>query len=193
MEWQCLQAGGALLPDLVELYKWLHTNLAHTVTREQAYSITIGRIIALAEKRMDKKYIRNLYDRVKEQYNNYVKLIGGAIGVGACAAVRRGNKIHVIDDGMPILHFLTGKVCMHASFIVQDTHADVEEEDQGNDWLYIVIADIVSTHNQIIEGIYSMIQENKQLPLNRLLPEEPSKISPIEVDISNAIIGGASE
>ena len=41
-------------------------------------------------------------------YNTYVELIGGAIGVGACAAVRRGNKIYTIDDDIPLLHFLSG-------------------------------------------------------------------------------------
>lgn len=41
-------------------------------------------------------------------YNHYVELIGGAIGVGACAAVRRGNKIYTIDDDIPLLHFLSG-------------------------------------------------------------------------------------
>lgn len=40
-------------------------------------------------------------------YNKYVELVGGAIGQGACAAVRRGNKIHVIDDDLPLIHFLS--------------------------------------------------------------------------------------
>ena len=44
-----------------------------------------------------------------EGYNKYVELIGGAIGVGACAAVRQGNKIYTIDDDIPLLHFLTGQ------------------------------------------------------------------------------------
>ena len=41
-------------------------------------------------------------------YNSYVELIGGAIGVGACAAVRQGNKIYTIADDIPLLHFLSG-------------------------------------------------------------------------------------
>lgn len=71
--------------------------------------------------------------------------------------------------------------------------ADVEEEDQGNDWLYVVIADIITSHNHTIENLYSMIQAKKQLPLNRLLPEEPPRIFPMEVALSNAIISNFSE
>ena len=42
-------------------------------------------------------------------YNQYVKLIGGAIGAGACAALRQENKIDTITDDTPLLHFLSGK------------------------------------------------------------------------------------
>ena len=67
-------------------------------------------------------------------------------------------------------------------------HADVEEEEQGNDWMYVVIADIISSHNHTIENLYSMIQAKRHAPLNRLLSDEPAKIFPTEVDISNAIV-----
>ena len=40
-------------------------------------------------------------------YNRYVELVGGAIGQGACAAVRRGNRIYVIEDDLPLIHFLS--------------------------------------------------------------------------------------
>lgn len=42
-----------------------------------------------------------------EQYNNYVELVGGAIGQGACAAVRRGNRMYTIADDIPLIHFLS--------------------------------------------------------------------------------------
>ena len=42
-------------------------------------------------------------------YNQYVELIGGDIGTGACAALQQGNKIHTIADDIPLLHFLSGK------------------------------------------------------------------------------------
>ena len=48
-------------------------------------------------------------------YNKYVELIGGAIGAGACAALRQGNKIYTIDDDIPLLHFLSG--IMHVTVL----------------------------------------------------------------------------
>ena len=52
-----------------------------------------------------------------EQYNHYVKLIGGAIGQGACAAVRRGNRIYTIADDLPLVHFLSDlEVCDNDDF-----------------------------------------------------------------------------
>ena len=39
-----------------------------------------------------------------------MELIGGAIGVGACAAVKQGNKIYTIRDDIPLLHFLSGQI-----------------------------------------------------------------------------------
>ena len=111
MEQPHLYRGGLLLPDLVELYDWLHMNIAHLLTYDQASSVTIGHVIRLAERNSSKElgdHIRNLYERVKINYNLYVDLIGGAIGAGACAAVRRGNKIFTISDDIPLLHFLTG-------------------------------------------------------------------------------------
>ena len=62
---------------------------------------------------------------------------------------------------------------------------DVEEEGQGNDWLYVVMTDIVSNHNQTIENLYSSIQTH---PLARLLPDEPPKIYPTEVNANTAIV-----
>lgn len=112
MEWPRLQRGGFLLPDLIELYQWLHSNIAHLLTYDQAATMTIGHVITQAEKNSSKEsgqHLRALYERVKMNYNNYVELIGGAIGAGACAAVRRGNKIFTIADDIPLLHFLTGK------------------------------------------------------------------------------------
>ena len=71
---------------------------------------------------------------------------------------------------------------MHVHSLVP---ADVEEEGQGNDWLYVVMADIVLNHNQTIESLYCC---NQTLPLARLLPDEPPKIHPTEVNASNAIV-----
>ena len=112
MEWPRLQRGGVLLPELVELYQWLDSNIAHLLTYDQASSITIGQVISLAERNLGcemGEHIRSLYEKVKLNYNHYVELIGGAIGAGACAAVRQGNRIFTIADDIPLLHFLTGE------------------------------------------------------------------------------------
>ena len=111
MDWPRLQRGAVLLPDLVELYQWLHTNIAFLITNEYASTVTIGQVIRLAVKNSSKQYgqhLWELYKRVEHNYNTYVELIGGAIGSGACAAVRQGNKIFTIADDIPVLHFLSG-------------------------------------------------------------------------------------
>ena len=64
---------------------------------------------------------------IKAGYNKYVKAVGRSIGAGGCATVQRTGKIYPIEDNTTLLHFLSEK-----------------EEESGNDWLYIVIADIVS-------------------------------------------------
>ena len=69
-------------------------------------------MVQLAAKRYGPQRGENimaLYDRVKKGYNEYVEMIGGAIGAGACAALKQGNKIYTIADDVPLLHFLTGR------------------------------------------------------------------------------------
>ena len=57
-----------------------------------------------------------------------MEVVGGSIGAGACANVNRNAKVYKIDDDTKMLHFLS------------------EEEPGGaNDWLFIVIEDIVSS------------------------------------------------
>lgn len=109
-EWPILQVGGALLPNLVELYRWLHLNVAHMVTRSRADSITIGKVISLAEIQFG-KYIKKLYNIVKEQYNNYVQLMKGIIDV----------TVHIADD-VPLLCFLTGVKYLPLPFNCRHSH-----------------------------------------------------------------------
>ncbi len=47
--------------------------------------------------------------------------------------------------------------------------------------------------NEIIHKLYRMRGENKDLPLNRFLPEEPAEISLLEVTKDNALIGQFTE
>ncbi len=66
-------------------------------------------MVKLAARRYGSEDILTLYERVKRGYNNYVQLIGGAIGSQACAALKQENKIYAIADDLPLLHFLTGE------------------------------------------------------------------------------------
>ena len=123
MEWCRLQCGGMLLPDLVEFYQWLHTNLSHLITYEQASKLTIGHVIKLAKQNSSKDYgshLWDLYKRVEQHYNTYVELIGTAIGAGAY--VRQGNKIFTIADDIPLLHFLS---CEQDSVTLGNSHSQV--------------------------------------------------------------------
>ena len=70
--WPRLQAGGVLLPDLVEFYQWLHSSLAHIVSYDTASNVPIGSVIQHAVRRYSPdmgQHLRQLYDRIKgEKY-----------------------------------------------------------------------------------------------------------------------------
>ena len=88
---------------------------AHLITYDRTTTVSILRVVQLAAKRYGSPmgdYILAMYDRVKKGYNGYVEMIGGAIGAGACAALKQGNKIYTIADDVPLLHFLTGEHCV---------------------------------------------------------------------------------
>ena len=63
-------------------------------------------------------------------------------------------------------------------------YVDGDVED-GSDWIYIVVANIVTTHNELVES------SRRQVPihLKRLFPNQPSEASPIEIttDIYNLL------
>ena len=104
MEHTQLYCGGILLPELVELYQWLHHDIAHMLTREQASSITIGQVIEFAKKRNDLgNHIRKLYNSIKTNYNQYIELTGGAMVTKANPPTQGKD----ISDDTPLLYFLT--------------------------------------------------------------------------------------
>eukprot|EP00731_Ephydatia_muelleri_P021730 Em0014g321a len=167
-----LQAGGRLLPDLVEFYLWLHSQLAYIVSYDRAAELKIGTVVKQAVKRYSKDVrtrVERLYERVKVGYNAYVKTIGHTIGA---EAYRGSSKVCKIVDELPLLHFLS-------------------EEKEGNDWLYIVIADIVNTHNNFIQGVYTMAK-SQCLSVYHLLPSDPPKIPLTEFTLSHCIVGRKS-
>ena len=72
LEYPRLQAGGVLLPDLIALYQWIHSELAFLVTRNYAENNTIEEVLTKADKRFTGLNITDLYERVKG--NNYVPI-----------------------------------------------------------------------------------------------------------------------
>ena len=60
-----LNAGGMLLPDLVNFYLWSHNELKYTVTLDDAKRKTVGEVLnSFLEKRADKERILNLFEGV---------------------------------------------------------------------------------------------------------------------------------
>jgi len=63
-----LKAGGALLPDLIEFYQWIHTKLAYQVTKEYAQKNGFEEVITEADQKYEGHDLFNLYERVKGVY-----------------------------------------------------------------------------------------------------------------------------
>ena len=59
--------------------------------------------------------------------------------------------------------------------------SDMEE---GNDWLFIVIADIITAHNDMVDLPERMVTK----PFLRLLPNEQAKAYPHEMTTTNCIV-----
>ena len=55
LEFNRLKLGSDLLPGILELYQWLHNELAYAVTYEDATKITLGRLAKVVSKRMSGK------------------------------------------------------------------------------------------------------------------------------------------
>ena len=62
--------------------------------------------------------------------------------------------------------------------------SDTEEEEEGNDWLFTVIADIITAHNDMVELPERMASQ----PFLRLLPNQQAKAYPCEMTTANCII-----
>ena len=60
-----LKAGGALLPDLIEFYQWIHTELAYLVTYNYAQNHDLEEVITKADQKYEGLDLCQLYERVK--------------------------------------------------------------------------------------------------------------------------------
>ena len=60
-----LKAGGALLPDLIEFYQWIHRELAYLVTKNYAQRHGLEEVITKADQKYEEIDLVQLYERVK--------------------------------------------------------------------------------------------------------------------------------
>ena len=60
-----------LLPDVVELYQYLHTELTYAVTYDEAAAITLGRLAKVTPKYISHHDTAH-YDKLKSKYSRYV-------------------------------------------------------------------------------------------------------------------------
>eukprot|EP00118_Oscarella_pearsei_P023946 m.294339 g.294339 ORF g.294339 m.294339 type:complete len:5643 (+) comp40744_c0_seq7:98-17026(+) len=170
-EKQRLRVGGLLLPDLIEFYQWLHGELSHLITFDQAFKLTIGHVVSKLTDRYSKKYatyVQRLYARVKEKYNEYIKLVQGAIGFGACARVRRENDLDMIRDSSPLHTFLSDS-----------------EEGEGPDAFFVVISDLIKNQNEFVNAMTMASSFSKK-------SGEQLPIHPLEVVYHNCLLGDMS-
>lgn len=103
-----LQVGGELLPDLIELYKWIHSNLSVLVTRHKATTITIKNVLDIAIKHASGDagdHLRKLYERVVLNCRRYQYAETSA--TGSIETMKRKKKI-VFNNNTSLLHFLSG-------------------------------------------------------------------------------------
>jgi len=64
---------------------------------------------------------------VLERYNNYLKVSGGVSGDATCNRALKATDVHRISEETPLIRLVS----------LEDT--------TKNDWLYLVLMDIVST------------------------------------------------
>ena len=60
-----LKAGGALLPDLIYLYRWIHTELAHLIDRESAENKAALEFLAKANDEYEGFDLGKLFEKVR--------------------------------------------------------------------------------------------------------------------------------
>ena len=165
-----------VLPDLIQLYKWLHWQLDNLFFEQKAHDMCIGELLKLLHRRAagerwegdmavhqrfskaEARKLKLLWLRAKTGYNQFVAAMDGRIGHGACAGQAeaagrddRLNKLDPIDESQPLWRFLT-------------THADVDKaaeaqclsssgEPLAGDCLFVVISRMTEKHNEFLREL----------------------------------------
>ncbi|XP_065913406.1 uncharacterized protein [Dysidea avara] len=174
LEYERLQLGGALLPDLVEFYQWIHTHLSYLVTYEKAQQITIGKIISLSAKRYSQElceHLTDLFKRIIEKYNAYLKVNGGTIGEASCDRTAKPTDAKCIDENTPLIALISHK----------------NEENIANDWLHIVLMHIIGCHNSFLNSIFDHAKDTN-CHYQKYLPNSPPELHPTEVTSQSCIV-----
>ena len=140
-------------------------------------------------------------------YNQYVRLSGGTTSIGVCSALQ-GRRIYTISDDIPLLHFLSGKLMTRLIVLFMKAFSshwcwwyklylsgandwiffptDKVDQEESNDRLYNVAADIIAAHNTFIEEVYCSARAQH---LSHFLPDEPQRVYPSEVSDLSCIVG----
>ena len=121
-----------LIPNLLKFYRLFHTNLNYFITRKEAEERTVEEVINDINKKCKPLLnveIKELYERVLHFYRVYVKVCRGLIGFGPCAAIRREDKFMPLERNTKFIRLLSV----------------TEEPEIGDDALYLVIQDLVSS------------------------------------------------
>jgi hypothetical protein len=178
--YRCLQAGGMLLPSLIEFYQWIVTDLSYSITRKKATDCTLSDAVALAVEKYSKElkiHYMELFESVSKMYNNYLKVIDFSIGAGACANVKRENRVPLINVKSRAFNFLPG-----------ETNDEKEEE---RDFLFLVIEDIVNFHNSFLSEMRHLISGHLSLQKYIFFPdgEQETLLHPSAVNDYSCILG----
>uniref|UniRef100_A0A1X7SW27 Uncharacterized protein n=1 Tax=Amphimedon queenslandica TaxID=400682 RepID=A0A1X7SW27_AMPQE len=180
-----LQSYSALLPSLIEFYQWIVTDLSHDLTQEESTEMGICSAVKYASEKYSKDVEKNytkLFERVQNDYNEYLKVIDFSIGAGACANVQRKNEVPLMNDAVKVFRFLPGGTS--------------DETEEQTDYLFLVIQDIVNFHNNFLREINELIKHNDNLKkyLSTLSDEENAdfaipRVHPLAVNEYSCILG----
>ena len=116
MDLKQLEVSGELLPDLIELYSWIHTNLSFRITRKKATDYFFKDIIdrVMKNEKNDGPHLKRLYNRVVVNCRRYYQTERRIIeSVGS----EERAKHTLLNNKTPLIHFLSGEtiVCCNNS------------------------------------------------------------------------------
>ena len=107
MDLKQLEVGGELLPDLIELYSWIHTNLSLHITQKKANVYTFKDIIDIIIKNSKNAgaHLKRLYDQVIVNCRRYYQTERRIIE--SVGTEERAKHI-LLNNKTPLIHFLSG-------------------------------------------------------------------------------------